>query len=146
MNAKAANPELIVNLDRPRTACFNLKAMNVLESYYEEKTGESQLWKALDWRKLNSREATRILWASLLTDDPTLTFDQLESMVTVQHLIQNMDVLLALINDLVDRAMPVLDSSEMAESVAALQKKTIALQGLRKKKGSTGSNSLASAS
>lgn len=136
MNDKQAQPELIINLDRPRRLCFNLYAMNVLTEHYEKTTGNKQIWTAVDWNNLDTRDITRILWAALLTDaedhGETLTYENFSKMASLQQLIESMDVLYVLLDDLITRAMPVLSSDETKERLENLQKKTTALKKTQK--------------
>ena len=126
-----------------------MRAMNALEAFYEEKTGESQLWKALDWRNLNSRDMTRILWACLLSDadanSEQLTYEQVEAMATASALFASAEQLVAVIEELFERAMPVLESDQLQQSLEALEKKRT--QALLKANSvqPTGSNSSPSA-
>lgn len=149
MNAKAAYPDLVLNLDRPRTAVLNLRAMNALEAYFEEKTGVSQLWKALDWRKLNARDMTRILWACLLTDaekaGEQLTYEEVEQIVTAAALLESVDKFIAIIEELFDRAMPVVASGEVQQTLESLEKKRTAALLKANQRLQTGSDSSPSA-
>lgn len=148
MNAKHAYPELVLTFDRPRKATLNLRAMNALEEYFEKKTGVSKLWQAVDWRNLNVRDMTRILWACLLTDaddhGEQLTYEQVEAQATAAELMSNADKLIALIEELFDRAMPVVESGELQRSLESLEKKRTAAL-LKTQTPPTGSDSSPSA-
>ena len=127
MNAEKASPELVLHLDKPRKACFNLYAINRLEQYYEETVGESQLWKAIDWRNMNMRTATRLLWAMLLNDDPALTYEQVEKLGDAYGLIDSLPELMKLLNSLVERAAPLMEDEELQAAIGEYEKKTKAI-------------------
>jgi hypothetical protein len=127
MNANKAFPEITLNLDRPRKAVFSLFAINRLEEYLEKKTGAKKLWDQIDFNNLNVRNCSLLLWAALLQDDESLTLDQVEKMVTPGDLIASIDDLLAIVNDLIERAAPVLSSEETKLQIENLKKNILTL-------------------
>jgi hypothetical protein len=74
--ASAAQPDVILNLDRPRRFRLDWNALCQLE----KKLGKSA-FRALDWNDPGLNDFTQILWGGLLSDDPTLTLRQLEDMM-----------------------------------------------------------------
>lgn len=148
MNAKQAFPEIILNLDRPRKAVFNLRALNALSQHFEKTKGIRQIWKAIDWNDLNTEDATVILWACLLTDaddhkEHDFTYEKMERIGEVAELLASFDRLLILLDDVVTRAMPVMTDDDVKRRAEELQKKTKKLQKQSEKAlaKSTSSNS-----
>lgn len=67
-NATEAKPEVFITLDRPRRFCVDWNAMRALE----KRVGKKAV-RAIDWNDPGFDDLTLILWAGLLSDDPTLT-------------------------------------------------------------------------
>jgi len=143
MNAKTARPQLVLELDRPRSLTFDFRAGVELEKYFEQETGERRLWKAIDWQEINLREASRILWACLLSDaedhNEVLTYEAVLKLISMHEIIGSLEKLLAFLEDVFDRAQPVFEDKGLAEAIDRFQKKTSAMKAA----GSSGSSSTA---
>lgn len=69
-NALEAKPEITINLDKPRKFVLDWNAMRALEV----RVGKKAI-RAIDWEDPGFEDLTLIIWAGLLTDDPTITSD-----------------------------------------------------------------------
>ena len=67
-----AQPEILLHLDKPRKFKMNWNALLALENALGKEG-----FKALNWGEPSYYELTRILWAGLLSNDPSLTFEHL---------------------------------------------------------------------
>ena len=78
MNANLALPEVTITLDRPRKFRLDFFALCKLE----QKIGKSAL-RAIDWHDLGMNDTLLLLWAGLLSDDPTLTYEKVGDLMSV---------------------------------------------------------------
>lgn len=84
MTANKVKPAIVVMLDRERKLTLDLNAMIA----YEEATGKSFLKGEVSLENLGLKELRTLLWAMLLSDDPTLTELQLGSMINAGNMRQ----------------------------------------------------------
>lgn len=127
-NANKAKPELYLDLDRRRRVKLNLRGMNLIE----QATGRS-FFRLINWQELGSRDATYILWAALLADDPTLTFERVEELFDADAVLGNMAALQQFAQEVVERCMPVLteeDRAKVEEQKKRVRRVTESLTGL----------------
>lgn len=110
MNAKKAQPELYLQLDRKRKVVFNLGAMCALE----ERLGKS-LFRVINWKDLGFRDLTLLLWAALLTDDPDLKLEQVHELFDAESIGSNLENLQVIVAEILDRAMPEADEASASE-------------------------------
>lgn len=96
-NATHASPETKVMLDRERTFILDLNAFCELE----KRVGKS-LFKVIHWEDMGVNDLRLLLWAGLLTDDPSLTLETFSKMVSLQKLQQ----FAPMINEMLGRTMP----------------------------------------
>jgi len=96
-NAKQASPAIVVDLDRKRNFVLDLNAFCELE----KRVGKS-LFKLIKWDDMGVNDLRYLLWAGLLTDDPSLTLEDFSKMVSMQKLQQ----FAPMINEMLGRTMP----------------------------------------
>jgi len=70
-NAAVAQPELELDLDKKRKLTFDFNALCTIERV----VGKNALFDMSLWQRPSAAELRAILWAGLLTDDPTLTLE-----------------------------------------------------------------------
>jgi len=75
-----AKPDVKIQLDKERTIRFDLNAM----CNYEDVTGENIFANALE--KLSAKEVRAMLWACLLSEDPSLTLEYVGSLITLDNM------------------------------------------------------------
>ena len=113
-NAKQASPAHKIMLDRERTFVLDLNSFCELE-----KRLNKSLFKAIKWDDMGVNDLRYLLWAGLLTDDPSLSLEEFSKMVTLSQLQQ----FAPLINEQLSRSMPPSeakgDASEKKELTAA---------------------------
>lgn len=80
-NAEQARPEKYITLDRRRKFIMNWHALLMLE-----KTLGKNAFRAIDWSDPGLNDVTHILWAGLLTEDPSLTIAQVIEMLNPNDL------------------------------------------------------------
>ncbi len=124
-NIDKIKPEILLQLDRPRKFLFNLKGLRIAE----EKTGKS-LFKQVRWADLGFSDVSLLLWAGLLSDDPTLTRDQVDEMFDLMHAVENFKQIVQVIESAIDRAMPSLNESEIA-AIQEQKKKLRIVTGMK---------------
>lgn len=101
-NAFVASPSLEVELDRKRKFCLDLNAFCELE----KRLGKS-LFKVINWNDTGFNDMRLLLWAGLLSDDPTLSFEDFNKMMSVPQLMK----LMPLVMDMLGRSLPQSDSA-----------------------------------
>lgn len=84
MTENKVKPTISVQLDKPRNMALDLNAMIA----YEKATGRSFLKGEVDLENIGLAEMRALLWAMLLTDDPTLTQEQVGGMITAGNIKQ----------------------------------------------------------
>lgn len=65
-----------------------------------------------------------LLWAALLSDDENLSPVEAQKLCTAAGLMESVESMVNLVNDLIDRAAPLIDSESLAAGLTSLQKKT----------------------
>jgi hypothetical protein len=78
MNANLALPEIEITLDKPRKFRLDFFALCKLE----QKIGKSAL-RAIDWNDLGMNDTLLLLWAGLLSDDSTLTYEKVGELMAI---------------------------------------------------------------
>lgn len=74
-----AQPDIIIELDKPRKLRLDLNAM----CQFEQATGKSLFNSGVGTSATDMRA---LLWACLLGDDPTLTLEQVGAMISVDNM------------------------------------------------------------
>lgn len=77
-NANLALPEIEINIDKPRKFRLDFFALCKLE----QKIGKSAL-RAIEWNDLGLHETSLLVWAGLLSDDPSLTYEDVGRLMSV---------------------------------------------------------------
>lgn len=96
-NAFVAAPVMEIEIDRKRKFCLDLNAFCELE----KRLGKS-LFKVIKWDDMGFNDMRLLLWAGLLSDDPELSFDRFNEIMTMPQLMK----LMPLVHDMLGRALP----------------------------------------
>lgn len=104
MNAKKADPSFVVNFDKPRKFCLNLKGLMALEKELAKQKGVDKvsIFKEIDWSGFGASDLAMLCFAGLYHDDPSLTFDKVSEIVDVFGLINSRIVVI----EAIERAFP----------------------------------------
>jgi hypothetical protein len=84
MTGDKVKPSVKITLDKERKLKLDLNAMIA----YEEATGKSFLKGTVDLENLELKEMRTLLWAMLLSDDPSLTQAQVGAMIDASNMQQ----------------------------------------------------------
>ena len=107
-----AKPDVIVNLDRPRALLLDLNAM----CKFEKVAGRSLFDGSALGSNMSASDIRVLLWACLLRDDPTLTLEQVGSLISVN----NMAEVASKLNESFEAAIP--DKTSKAVASKAKEK------------------------
>ncbi len=110
-NAHQAQPEFVLQLDRPRKLVLSLGSL----ARAEEKLGKS-LFQAVNWKRFGIADVRIVLWAALLEDDPNITFEDVDKLFTIQALSANFDTLRQLVETVISRALPSAEAEERKDA------------------------------
>lgn len=77
-----------VDLDRPRNLLFTVAALRKICAAADERDMRKAIGKLLSEGEFELGGAVTLLWAGLLHEDPTLTQDQLEQVLTPGRLVR----------------------------------------------------------
>ena len=75
------NPSVAITLDKPRHMLLDLNAM----VSFEEQTGKNMLNGSIS-ASLSATDLRALLWACLKADDPSLTLEQVGSLITADNM------------------------------------------------------------
>lgn len=118
MNETAASPMIVLNLDKPRGVVFNLGAMCELEKLL----GKS-IFEVFNFERLALSDIRLIIFAGLLgaeidADVPVaerITLEQVDKIVRFESLLDNFEELKEAAQQILARAMPVLNEEQRAK-------------------------------
>ncbi len=117
MNANLALPDIVITLDKPRKFRLDFFALCKLE----QKIGKSAL-RAIDWNDLGMNDTLLLLWAGLLSDDSTLTYEKVGELMAIPGAIKQFTEIRNKVMVGIENSVPPAESDDDAK------KKAIALQ------------------
>lgn len=129
MNNECALPELYLDLDKRRKLVFSLRGMCLLEDYLQKERGNGSLFTAIDWTHLTVKEISLLLWAGLVGDDEALSLEDASKLITLPHVVSNMNQIVEYITQMLDRALKVIEDPSLVQNLAMLQKKILETGG-----------------
>lgn len=91
-------PEVKIMLDRERTLVLDLNSM----VSYEEVTGKNLFNEGFESVNASAKDMRVMLWACLLHDDPSLTLEQVGSIISID----NMSKVASRLNEAFEVAVP----------------------------------------
>lgn len=114
-NAEKVVPEISIELDKKRTAKMGNFGIMALEKEFD-----ISIFADIDWKKLRWTDILRLLWASLLEEEPTLKFSDMDK---IAHL-QDLNTLEPFIRLVVGRAFPSAEEGSSDKAVSESEKKS----------------------
>lgn len=144
-NASKAQPEIILELDRPRPFVFNLNGLCRAEEALDGKS----VFRAVNWKNLGVRDLRLLLWAGLLgglADGETMTIEEAGALFHTHTVAGATRKLQVLIDTALEAAMPYLSEEDIAAVEEQKKKVSKGMMAMGATAKSTGSNSSRSAS